>query len=78
MSETTRVVIPYESMDPLAIGATDDEIAKERSRVATEGAGARLLALQGADGSWGGGAFNYRNNCFYIPNGNRSTNLSKQ
>src|SRR5262245_3233451 len=40
------------------MGASDDEIAKERSRVATEGVGARLLALQGADGSWGGGAFN--------------------
>ena len=30
MSETTRVVIPYESMDPLAIGATDDESKKHR------------------------------------------------
>ena len=30
MSETTRVTIPYESMDPLAIGATDDESKKRR------------------------------------------------
>ena len=31
-----------------------DAFAAERSRVATEGWGARLLALQGADGYWGG------------------------
>jgi len=31
MSETTRVVIPYESMDPLAIGATDDDSKKHRN-----------------------------------------------
>ena len=30
-------------------------IARERSRVATEGWGARLLDLQGSDGHWGGG-----------------------
>src|SRR6266851_3633255 len=30
MNETTRVVVPYESMDPLAIGATDDESKKHR------------------------------------------------
>ena len=28
-----------------------------RARVATEGFGARLLALQDADGQWAGGAF---------------------
>jgi hypothetical protein len=42
-------------------GLTDapaDEVAAERARVATEGAGARLLALQGADGRWGGVAWN--------------------
>jgi hypothetical protein len=32
-----------------------DVVAAERSRVATEGWGARLLALQGPDGLWGGG-----------------------
>ena len=35
------------------IGAPAEETAAERARVATEGAGARLLALQGADGRWG-------------------------
>lgn len=32
-------------------------VATERSRVAFEGWGARLLALQGDDGQWGGGAY---------------------
>ena len=40
------------------IGAPADEVAAERARVATEGAGARLLVLQGADGRWGGAAWN--------------------
>ena len=31
-------------------------VAAERARVATEGWGARLLALQGEDGQWAGGA----------------------
>ena len=31
-----------------------DVVAAERSRVATEGWGARLLALQAPDGQWGG------------------------
>ncbi len=34
-------------------GAPAEEVAAERVRVATEGAGARLLALQGADGTVG-------------------------
>ena len=38
--------------------APADEVAAERARVATEGWGARLLALQGADGRWGGAAWN--------------------
>jgi len=38
--------------------APADEVAAERARVATEGAGARLLALQGADGRSGGAAWN--------------------
>ncbi|HEX8995407.1 MAG TPA: hypothetical protein VF812_05215 [Ktedonobacterales bacterium] len=38
--------------------APDEEVAKERARVATEGWGARLLALQQADGSWAGAAWN--------------------
>ncbi|MFL5727472.1 MAG: hypothetical protein ACJ77F_14145 [Chloroflexota bacterium] len=32
-----------------------DAVARERARVATEGWGARLLALQAPDGQWGGG-----------------------
>lgn len=39
--------------------APDEEVAAERARVATEGWGARLLALQGADGSWAGTAWNH-------------------
>jgi len=35
-----------------------DVVAAERARVASEGWGARLLALQGADGTWGGSAWN--------------------
>jgi hypothetical protein len=34
------------------------EVAAERARVATEGLGARLLALQADDGRWGGAAWN--------------------
>jgi hypothetical protein len=34
------------------------EVAAERARVATEGWGAQLLGLQGADGAWAGAAWN--------------------
>jgi hypothetical protein len=40
------------------IDAPDEEVAAERGRVATEGMGARLLALQASDGRWGGAAWN--------------------
>jgi hypothetical protein len=40
------------------IGAPAEEVAAERARVATDGWGARLLALQGADGAWAGAAWN--------------------
>jgi len=40
------------------IGAPADEVATARARVATDGAGARLLALQGVDGRWGGATWN--------------------
>src|SRR5690349_7039721 len=40
------------------VGAPAEEVAAERGRVAAEGWGARLLALQGADGSWAGAAWN--------------------
>lgn len=39
--------------------APKDQVATERARVATEGAGARLLALQAADGKWGGATWNH-------------------
>src|SRR5215471_5338570 len=38
--------------------APADAVAAERARVATKGAGARLLALQSPDGRWGGAAWN--------------------
>lgn len=38
------------------VHAPADVVAAERARVATEGWGARLLALQGDDGQWAGGA----------------------
>src|SRR5687768_4082507 len=38
------------------VRAPAEEVAAERARVATEGWGARLLALQGDDGQWAGGA----------------------
>ena len=39
------------------IAQSDPTVARERSRVAAEGWGARLLDLQGSDGHWGGAAF---------------------
>ncbi len=36
--------------------APPGEVAKQRAMVATDGWGARLLSLQGADGQWAGGA----------------------
>jgi hypothetical protein len=38
--------------------APAEEVVAERARVATEGIGAQLLALQGTDGRWGGAAWN--------------------
>jgi hypothetical protein len=35
------------------------EVAAERAKVATQGWGAQLLALQGTDGRWGGAAWNH-------------------
>jgi hypothetical protein len=40
------------------IDAPAEQVAAEREKVATEGWGAQLLALQGADGSWAGTAWN--------------------
>jgi hypothetical protein len=42
------------------LDAPADEVAAERARVATEGWGARLLALQGPDGRWAGEKSGYR------------------
>jgi hypothetical protein len=49
--------VRWQALRDLA-GASADEVAAERARVATEGAGARLLALQAPDGRWGGAAWN--------------------
>src|SRR5213594_942643 len=38
------------------VHAPAEIVAADRARVATEGWGARLLALQGEDGQWAGGA----------------------
>src|SRR5438046_7286013 len=38
------------------VHAPPEAVAAERARVATDGWGARLLALQGEDGQWAGGA----------------------
>jgi len=51
------VAIRWQVMRDL-LGAPADQVAAERARVATEGVGARLLALQGADGMWAGAAWN--------------------
>ncbi len=39
--------------------APAEQVTAERARVATEGWGARLLALQDADGRWGGATWNH-------------------
>ena len=44
MSDTYRAVIPFESMDPLAIGATDDESKKHRDTLQLEIPTANLVA----------------------------------
>jgi len=49
--------IRWQTMRDLT-GAPAEQVAAERARVATEGVGARLLALQGADGAWAGTAWN--------------------
>src|SRR5215472_16475238 len=47
--------IRWQALNDLA-DASADAVAVERSRVATAGWGSRLLALQGKDGQWDGGA----------------------
>lgn len=41
------------------LDAPAEEVAAERAKVGSEGAGARLLALQATDGTWGGCAWNH-------------------
>lgn len=41
------------------IDASDEEVKAERAKVATEGWGAQLLAMQGSDGTWAGTAWNH-------------------
>src|SRR5690349_20639315 len=41
------------------MNASADEVDAERARIPTQGWGAQLLALQGADGSWAGTAWNH-------------------
>lgn len=50
--------IRWQTMRDLT-NASDEEVAAERARVATEGYGAQLLALQAPDGRWGGAAWNH-------------------
>ena len=61
--------IRWQTMRDLQPDTPSATIARERSRVATDGWGARILALQGADGSWAGGA------CF--PQGEHAHNLGE-
>ena len=49
--------IRWQAMQDLA-DAPAEEVFAERAKVATTGAGARLLALQADDGRWGGAAWN--------------------
>lgn len=41
------------------LDTSDEEVAVERAKVATEGWGAKLLSFQGEDGSWAGVAWNH-------------------
>lgn len=50
--------VRWQTMQDL-LGAPAGDVAAERARVATEGAGARLLALQDPDGTWAGAAWNH-------------------
>lgn len=50
-------------------GAPPEVVAAERARVATEGWGARLLALRGDDGQWASGACFRRTSASTSPKG---------
>ncbi|MCC6804080.1 MAG: hypothetical protein IT319_14455 [Anaerolineae bacterium] len=51
------LAIRWQVMQDL-LGAPADEVAAERAKIASEGWGAQLLAMQGADGTWAGAAWN--------------------
>ena len=61
--------IRWQALRDLA-DAPPEVVVAERARVATEGWGARLLALQGDDGQWAGGAL-FPARWFEIPRGER-------
>ena len=56
LDSDTDPAIRWQAMRDLT-DANAAEVAAERSRVAHEGWGGRLLSLQGADGRWDGGAY---------------------
>ena len=45
----------------------DELVVAERKRVATEGWGAQILALQGPDGKWGGDNFQRSGHLHFTP-----------
>ena len=58
--------IRWQAMRDLA-HEPDETVAAERAKVATEGWGARLIALQAADGLWAGNAFSQdRTDTFHV------------
>ncbi len=50
--------IRWQVMDDL-MDVSEEEVSAERARVASEGWGAQLLAMQSDDGRWGGAAWNH-------------------
>ncbi|CAN5365341.1 hypothetical protein BH09ACT1_BH09ACT1_03130 [soil metagenome] len=68
MDGETRILDWLRDTDPALRWQVERDLARSpdktwhatRARVATEGFGARLLALQDADGQWAGGAYSRR------------------
>src|SRR5215211_4994819 len=54
------------------VGAPPEVWQATRARIATEGFGARLLALQDPDGQWAGGAFSPRTSTSRAPRRRRT------
>ncbi|HTV21100.1 MAG TPA: hypothetical protein VMG12_20585 [Polyangiaceae bacterium] len=57
LSHSSEPAIRWQVKRDLCAAPASD-VSDERARIASEGAGAQLLAQQGADGSWGGTAWN--------------------